>query len=176
MSSIPKTGGREPSSIGTSKPIDGRRVIAIFKFIKAILLILTSYGVHKLLDPELIDKIRIWSATLTDRVDQRLLLRALSFVEGLGADKLHLVMAITIAYTAVVLIEGTGLWLRKRWGEWVTLIATCSLIPFELWELIQRPAGRRWTVAATLIVNLVIAAYLAYLVRSAHKHETNDPT
>ena len=153
----------------TQGAIDGRRVIAIFKFLKALLLILTSYGVHKLLDPDLVEKIRVWSASLTDRVDQRLILRALSWVEGLGADKLHLVIAVTVAYTAVVLVEGTGLWLRQRWAEWVTLLATCSLIPFELWELIQRAPGRRWTVAATLAVNLLIAAYLALLLRSARR-------
>jgi uncharacterized membrane protein (DUF2068 family) len=169
MCSTPETGGHQPASAARPRTIDGRRVIAIFKFIKAILLILTSYGVHKLLDPQLIDKLHVWSATVTDRVDQRLILKALSFVEGLGADKLHLVMAVTIAYTAVVLMEGTGLWLRRHWGEWVTLIATCSLVPFELWELIHRPAGRRWTVAATLLVNLVIAAYLAHLVRTTHR-------
>lgn len=155
------------STIATPSPIDGRRVIAIFKFLKALLLILTSYGVHKLLDPALVEKIHIWSATVTDRVDQRLILRALSWVEGLGADKLHLVIAVGVAYTAVVLVEGTGLWLRKRWAEWVTLVATCSLIPFELWELIQRPPGHRWTVFATLAVNLLIAGYLALLLRSA---------
>jgi uncharacterized membrane protein (DUF2068 family) len=153
----------------TQSTIDGRRVIAIFKFLKALLLILTSYGVHKLLDPDLMEKIRIWSFSLTDRVDQRLILRALSWVEGLGADKLHLVIAVTVAYTAVVLVEGTGLWLRLRWAEWVTLIATCSLIPFELWELIHRPPGRRWAVAATLAVNLLIAAYLAWLLRAARR-------
>lgn len=170
MSSISETSGQQHSPAAPSAPIDGRRVIAIFKFMKALLLILTSYGVHRLLDPQLVEKLRVWSATVTDRVDQRLILRALSWVEGLGADKLHLVIAITVAYTAVVLVEGTGLWLRKRWADWVTLIATCSLIPFELWELIQRPPGRRWTVVATLAVNLLIAAYLGYLVRTARRH------
>jgi len=148
---------------------DGLRAIAVFKFFKAVLLIITSYGVHKLLDPELVEKIRIWSASLTDRVDQRLILRALSWIEGLGADKLHLVLAVTSGYTAVVLVEGTGLWLRKRWAEWVTVIATTALIPFELWELITRPAGRKWTVAATLAVNVLIAAYLAYLLRASRR-------
>src|SRR5450755_471234 len=126
------------------RKIDGLRIIALFKFMKALLLILTSYGVHKLLDPELSERIRIWSATVTDRVDQRLILRALTWVEGLGTDRLHLVIAVTIAYTAVVLVEGTGLWLRLRWAEWVTVIATTSLIPFELWELFARPPGHRW--------------------------------
>ena len=84
----------------------------------------------------------------------------------MGAGKLHLVIVVTVAYTAVVLVEGTGLWLRKRWAEWVTVVATTSLIPFELWELIRRQSGHRWTVAVTLAVNVLIAAYLAYLLRS----------
>jgi uncharacterized membrane protein (DUF2068 family) len=175
MSSIPET-GPNLSPPAPSAPIDGRRVIALFKFMKALLLILTSYGVHRLLDPKLVEQIHLWSATVTDRVDQRLILKALSWVEGLGADKLHLVIAVTVAYTAVVLVEGTGLWLRKRWADWVTLIATCSLIPFELWELIHRPPGHRWTVAATLAVNLLIAAYLGYLVRSGRQHGQPAPS
>ncbi|HEY6451064.1 MAG TPA: DUF2127 domain-containing protein [Steroidobacteraceae bacterium] len=158
-----------------ARRIDGLRVIAIFKYIKAVLLILTSYGVHRLLDPALLEKLRLWSATLTDRVDQRLLLRALSWVQGLGEDKLHLVIAVTVAYTAVVLIEGTGLWLRRRWAEWVTIVATLSLIPFELWELFMRPPGRRLTVVATLLVNVLIAAYLGYLLRTAHLHQHPGP-
>jgi uncharacterized membrane protein (DUF2068 family) len=170
MASSTDSGGQNNLNVAAPPRIDGRRVIALFKFVKALLLILTSYGVHKLLDPRLIEQIHIWSASLTDRVDQRLILRALSYVEGLGADKLHLVIAVTVAYTAVVLVEGTGLWLRQRWAEWVTVIATTSLIPFELWELIQRPPGHRWTVAVTLGVNVLIAAYLAYLLRTGRRH------
>jgi uncharacterized membrane protein (DUF2068 family) len=169
MSSSTESSGQTASSSVPPAKIDGLRIIALFKFVKALLLIITSYGVHKLLDPELVEKIRVWSATVTDRVDQRLILRALSWVEALGTDRLHLVIAVTIAYTAVVLVEGTGLWLRLRWAEWVTVIATTSLIPFELWELFARPPGHRWTVFATLLVNVLIAAYLAYLLRSAQR-------
>ena len=171
MASPIHSSGSAISRSGPPARIDGLRIIAIFKFLKAVLLILTSYGVHKLLDPELLERIRVWSASLTDRVDQRLILRALSWVEGLGADKLHLVIAVTVGYTVVVLIEGTGLWLRRRWAEWVTVIATTSLIPFELWEVLRRPPGHKWTVAVTLLVNLVIAAYLAWLLRTAHRRE-----
>jgi uncharacterized membrane protein (DUF2068 family) len=166
-----ESSGPTASDSAPPRKIDGLRIIAIFKFIKALLLILTSYGVHKLLDPDLVEKLRVWSSTVTDRVDQRLVLRALSFVEGLGADKLHLVIAITVGSTAVVLTEGIGLWLRLRWAEWVTVVATTSLIPFELWELIMRPPGHKLTVVATLLVNILIAAYLANRLRLAHRRE-----
>jgi uncharacterized membrane protein (DUF2068 family) len=176
MTTMPEPAASAPASIaapsaasaGPSAPprkIDGLRIIALFKFAKALLLIITSYGVHELLDPALIAKIRVWSATVTDRVDQRLILRALSWVEGLGADRLHLVISVGIAYTIVVLVEGTGLWLRRQWGKWFTTLLTCSLIPFELWDLYARPPGRRYAVLATLLVNIIIAAYLIYVLR-----------
>jgi len=36
-----------------------------------------------------------------------------------------------------MLTEGVGLALRKRWAEYLTIIATSSLIPLEVYELIQ---------------------------------------
>jgi len=145
--------------------LDPLRVIALFKFFKAALLIATGYGVHLLLKESLLLRMREWTMTLTDSFAQRLLLRTLGWVEGLGAKRIHIVMAVTLAYTAVVLTEGTGLWLRRAWGEWVTVVATASLIPFELWELIVRPPNRKLAVLATVIVNVSIVWYLSWLIR-----------
>jgi uncharacterized membrane protein (DUF2068 family) len=104
-------------------------------------------------------------------------MRALSWVEGLGAKKMQIFFAVTVAYTAVVLAEGTGLWLRRAWAEWLTVIATSSLIPFELWELITRPPGRRLAIGATLLLNLLIVWYLAYLLRKASaQHAPHAPS
>jgi uncharacterized membrane protein (DUF2068 family) len=166
------SGGTAVTLSAPPRRIDGLRLIALFKFAKALVLISTSYGVHKLLDPALVEKIRHWSASLAEPVDQHLILRALTWVEALGTDKLHLVIAVGIAYTVVVLVEGTGLWLRRAWAEWVTVLVTCSLIPFELWELFMRPPGRRLAVFVTLALNLLIAGYLIYLLRAQlRRHE-----
>lgn len=145
--------------------LDPLRVIALFKFFKALVLIATGYGVHLLLKGSLLLRLREWSVTLTDGFAQRLLLRTLGWVEGLGAKRIHIVMAVTLAYTAVVLTEGTGLWLRRAWAEWLTVIATASLIPFELWELIVRPLDRKLAVLATVVVNVAILWYLTWLLR-----------
>ena len=157
------------STVPTAKPrrIDGLRLIALLKFGKALLLIATSYGVHQLLNAALVERLYNWSADLSDdRFERKLLMQALTWVEGLGAQKIQIFFAVTVAYTAVVLAEGTGLWLRRAWAEWLTVIATSSLIPFELWELIARPPGRRLAIAVTLVLNLVIVWYLARLLRA----------
>jgi uncharacterized membrane protein (DUF2068 family) len=173
-----------PSSVDGALPaakprkFDGLRLIALLKFGKALLLIATSYGVHQLLNAALVERLYTWSADLSDdRFERKLLMRALTWVEGLGAKKIQIFLAVTIAYTAVVLTEGIGLWLRRAWAEWLTVIATSSLIPFELWELITRPPGRRLAIAVTLALNLVIVWYLARLLRATlARHQPPDPS
>jgi uncharacterized membrane protein (DUF2068 family) len=149
------------------RKFDGLRLIALLKFGKALLLIATSYGVHELANADLVERLYNWSRDLSDdRFERKLLMQALTWVEGLGARRMQVFFVVTVAYTAVVLAEGTGLWLRRAWAEWLTVIATGSLIPFELWELITRPPGRRLPIAVTLVLNALIVWYLARLLRS----------
>jgi uncharacterized membrane protein (DUF2068 family) len=152
------------------RKIDGLRVIALFKFAKVLLLIATSYGVHKLLDANIIERLYTWSSTLSDdRLERKLIERALTWVEDLGAKRIQIFVAVTVAYTAVALLEGIGLWMRRTWAEWLTVLFTASLIPFELWELIKRPPGHRLPIAATLFLNVVIVAYLVWFIRRQQK-------
>jgi uncharacterized membrane protein (DUF2068 family) len=163
----PAPGDSSPPTAAPRK-IDGLRLIALLKFGKVLLLIATSYGVHKLLNADLVERLYSWSAALSDdRFERKLLMRALTWVEGLGAQKIQIFLVVTIGYTAVALGEGIGLWMRRTWGEWLTVIATSSLIPFELWELITRPPGRRLALGATLGLNLLIVWYLARQLRRA---------
>jgi|HubBroStandDraft_3_1064219.scaffolds.fasta_scaffold339834_2 uncharacterized membrane protein (DUF2068 family) len=160
------------------RKIDGLRIIALFKFGKVLLLIATSYGVHKLLNAELVERLYNWSAELSDdRFERKLLMRALTWVEGLGAKRIQIFLAVTIGYAAVALAEGIGLWMRRTWGEWLTVILTSSLVPFELWELITRPPGRRLALAITLALNLLIVWYLVRQLRAAiARHPALDPS
>ena len=149
-----------------ARRFDGLRLIALLKLGKALVLIATSYGVHMLLKAGLLGRLNAWSATLTDSVERRLLLRALSWIENLGAKRIQILVAITLAYTAVVLAEGIGLWFRRAWAEWLTVLATGSLIPFELWELIRRPPGHRAAVVLALTFNAAVVWYLVWLLRA----------
>lgn len=148
-----------------ARALDGLRIIALFKFVKALLLIATGYGVHLLLKEDLLERLRLWTATLTDSFAQRLLQHALGLAEGLGTKRIHIVIGVTLGYTAVVLAEGIGLWMRRAWAEWFTVLATASLIPFELWELLVRPPDRKLAVLITVLLNSAVVWYLALLLR-----------
>jgi uncharacterized membrane protein (DUF2068 family) len=53
--------------------------------------------------------------------------------------------------------EGIALYLGKPWARWFTIVATSSLIPVEIYEIIRRPQLIR---VAALIVNVGVVAYL----------------
>lgn len=127
---------------------------------------------RELLQPELLERLWGWSLTLTDAFPRRLLTQAIAWAADLSPHKVHMLMGVSAGYVGVVLVEGVGLWRRIRWVEWLTVIATASLVPFELYELAVRPPGRRIAVLVTLVLNVLILGYLIRLLRrQAHRHE-----
>ena len=88
-------------------------------------------------------------------------------LSGLSASRLHALRMVTLAYAAIFATEGIGLWMQKRWAEWLTVIITASLIPLEVWELIFRPTVGK---AVVLVANTAIVIYLVWHVRSRRKH------
>ncbi len=74
----------------------------------------------------------------------------------------------SFAYSALLLIEGVGLCLRKRWAEFMTVGITASLLPFEIIELSHRMTP---TAVIITLLNLAILWYLiAQLVKGRIRH------
>jgi uncharacterized membrane protein (DUF2068 family) len=71
----------------------------------------------------------------------------------------------SFVYSALLLIEGIGLSLRKRWAEYLTVGITASLLPFEFYEL-----HRRVTVSG-IVVAVVNLAILVYLIARLYKDQ-----
>ncbi len=155
--------------------IDGLRLIGLFKIGKAALLLATTYGLYRLLNPDLVEHLHDWLNTLTDTFERRLLERALNWFDSLGSRRVGGIVMVTALYTAVLLAEGIGLWLRKVWAEWLTVIATASLIPFELWQLIFGHHHKRLAVLGATILNIVIVTYLAYQLRQSRGPRRRSP-
>jgi len=63
-----------------------------------------------------------------------------------------------VSYALLNLAMGYGLHMRKRWAEWLTVIATALLIPFEIYEIIQ---VQTTIYIGVLILNCAIVYYLA---------------
>jgi uncharacterized membrane protein (DUF2068 family) len=139
----------------------GVRVVALYLFTKALLLLGSDYGLYRLLDARRAVRVARWTATLTDLRARRLLLQTLEWFGGLGVATVHLVMWVTLLYALLALIEGYGLWRHRRWAEWLTVVASAALVPFEIWQLVTRPAHETAWVLSVLLANVIIVVYLA---------------
>ncbi len=155
-----------PSS--TSRPRRGDRdpvltIIAFFKFCKALVLIVIGLGALQLVRPEVREQARELFEALGQTIDVVPVLRLLRGIGALAPKSLRLVGAGAFLYAALFLTEGTGLWLQKRWAEYLTVVATASFIPFEIFELTRKLSFPR---AGALVINALVLAYLIYRLKN----------
>ncbi|HEY5033935.1 MAG TPA: DUF2127 domain-containing protein [Candidatus Dormibacteraeota bacterium] len=67
-----------------------------------------------------------------------------------------------IVYALLEGTEGVGLAMRRRWAEYLTVIATGLLIPFEAYEVIHKVTLFK---VGALLLNVAVVGYLAYRKR-----------
>jgi uncharacterized membrane protein (DUF2068 family) len=93
-------------------------------------------------------------------VIEQLFYRALALISGISHTTLLAIGA--FAYAALEGAEGVGLAMRRRWAEYLTVLATGALIPFEAYEVVHKLTLLR---AGALLLNLAVVGYLAYRKR-----------
>ena len=67
-----------------------------------------------------------------------------------------------IVYALLEGTEGVGLAMRRRWAEYLTVIATGVLIPYEAYEVVHHVTLFK---VGALLLNLAVVGYLAYRKR-----------
>jgi len=133
------------------------RLIAIFKFFKAALLIALVVGLFRLLHKDVGDVLEHWSKTLRLDPGSHYVNLTLEKAAHVSPDQVKKLGLGSFLYAGLFLTEGTGLWLRKRWGEWLTVIITSSLVPVEVYEIYRHLSLAKLVV---LGLNVAIVIYL----------------
>jgi uncharacterized membrane protein (DUF2068 family) len=133
------------------------RLIAVFKFAKALLVIATGMGLWSFYNPTFATALYRLMRRLPYAFEQRLLREALAFLSGMSPGRIQIIATATFAYSTLFLIEGVGLWRGRHWGEVLTVAATSSLVPIEVFEIIRHASLVKILV---LVLNLAIVVYL----------------
>jgi uncharacterized membrane protein (DUF2068 family) len=100
----------------------------------------------------------------------------LTRLANLKPHSLKLLAAFAFVYAAISAAEATGLWLQKRWAEYLTAVATAIFLPLEIHELVKRVTFVR---VLAFAVNLGILVYLVWAKHlfgiGGKRRETNEP-
>jgi uncharacterized membrane protein (DUF2068 family) len=107
--------------------------------------------------------LRNWVAELNINPERRLIPRLLSsMLHAFGDVSTRTVVLVGIGallFGALELTEAVGLARRRRWAEYLTVIAGCIGIPFEVMEVVHRQTPIR---IGILAINVAIVIYLAW--------------
>src|SRR5262245_34900990 len=143
-------------------------IIGGFKLLKGLLLLAVGIGALNLLHRDIADTLGPLISHLHVDPNNRHLNRALEKLWSLDARALKRIGAGTFVYAGLLLTEGVGLLLRRRWAEYFTVLVTGSFIPLELYELARRATVTRLVV---LVINVAIVCYLAAHIASTRATE-----
>jgi uncharacterized membrane protein (DUF2068 family) len=135
------------------------RLIGVFKMVKTLVLLGAAgflLATHARSEDATREAIRFIERLGVDP-GSHVVRASIERVNGMSSHKLELFAIACVVYAAVFATEGTGLLLRKHWGEWLTVVVTASFVPFEVYELVHRPTATR---VVALVINALVVAYL----------------
>jgi|tagenome__1003787_1003787.scaffolds.fasta_scaffold20806694_2 uncharacterized membrane protein (DUF2068 family) len=147
------------------------RLLAVERAVRGVLLVLLAYGVYKFQGSkdslqQVFDTYLPLLRPLADRAGidlqsagpVKLIEKALHTSQG----TLTWVTIGVLAYGCLELVEAVGLWIMKRWGEYIAVVGTGIFIPLEIYELVERVTYVR---VGAFILNVFAVVYLLYTKR-----------
>jgi len=140
--------------------------IAALKFVNGIGLLAIGLGALHYLHGDIENDVAHWMELLRADPHNRYLLWLLEKLSNVDDRQLRQLSVGTFFYSALFLLEGTGLAMAKRWAEYLTIVTTASLMPLELYELYVRLT---WPRGVVLVVNIVVVWYLVVELRRTKK-------
>ena len=147
------------------------RLLAAERAIRGVLLVLLAYGVYRFNGSrsslrQVFDTYLPLLRPVADRLGfdlesagpVRLIEKALSAQHS----TLLMVSAGVLAYGVLELVEAVGLWLMRRWGEYVAVVGTGIFIPLEVYEILETVT---WVRVFALALNVFAVVYLLWTKR-----------
>jgi uncharacterized membrane protein (DUF2068 family) len=141
------------------------KVIIIERIVKALVLIALAIGLLVAGERGLLSMAAHYAQDQLNldadqNVIETLLLRLLMTISSFSHTTVLAIGA--FLYALLEGTEGVGLAMRRRWAEYLTVLATGALIPFETYEVIQHVTLFR---VGALLLNVAVVGYLAYRKR-----------
>jgi uncharacterized membrane protein (DUF2068 family) len=135
------------------------KLIAIFKIVKGVLLLAIGFSLLVLNSrTRWLDAISDWADEEVLLLHSKVLVYLLNKLQAVLADgEFRVPGLLALFYSAILFTEGIGVYLQKRWAEYLMVFATATLIPFEVRHIYHHPSLAGFVV---LVVNCFIVWFL----------------
>jgi uncharacterized membrane protein (DUF2068 family) len=147
------------------------RVFAVERFLRALVFLGLAYGLWRFkyarhsIDAEF-DRERPIARELFLQLGYNInnskLVGLIQHALTLSSRSITLLAAGLVAYAIVEVVEATGLWLSRRWGEYFAMVATSVGLPLEIYDLARKVTP---TTLIFFAVNLALVVYLVMTKR-----------
>ncbi|MGE5137317.1 MAG: DUF2127 domain-containing protein [Gemmatimonadota bacterium] len=148
------------------------RFFAVERFLRAIIFALLAYAlwqfrtsrvsIEQEYNKDLLPVLRTLLTELGYNVKHSHLLGLIQHAFTLNARTLTWLALGALGYALIEVLEGVGLWLLKRWGEYFAMIATSVGIPYEIYDLTAKVTALR---LIAFVLNVALVAYLVLTKR-----------
>jgi uncharacterized membrane protein (DUF2068 family) len=142
------------------------RLLAVERAVRAVLILAAAYGVwrfrahhdsiQKAFNEDL-PLLRPIADKLNYSLDDSSIVHTIRTVIEASKGTLAAVAVGLLVYGILQLVEATGLWLLKRWGEYFAVVATSLGLPIEIYELTEKITTFR---IGALVINVAAVVYL----------------
>ena len=156
------------------------KFIAMERWIRATAMIAIAFGLFKLTSTnnnfyssfaELTKAFKPFADKIGFNLSQSHSLHLIESMLKWSHTRYFTVASLLIVYALMQILEGYGLWIGARWGEYLAAIVTGIFIPLEIYEVATHATILK---ALALLLNLGIVAYLVlkerlFGLRGGHK-------
>ena len=141
-------------------------IIAVLKMLKGIVLLIIGIKLLTLLNKDVAE----WAMDFVNRhgidAENRFVHSILEKLADVNRNQMMMMSGGAFLYSSLQMTEGIGLWMEKRWAEYLTVVATSLFVPLEIYEIYEKFT---WVRVLILIVNLFVVWYLATRLRDEKK-------
>ncbi len=148
------------------------RLFAVERFLRAIIFAGLGYALWRFesarvsieqeYTKDLLPVLRTLMTELGYNVHHSHLLGLIQHAFTLNTRTLTWLAIAALAYAVIEILEGIGLWLLKRWGEYFAMIATSVGIPYEIYDLTAKVTVLR---LVAFVINVALVVYLVVTKR-----------
>ncbi len=149
----------------------GLKVIGVLKLISGVTALAVGIGVFRFLGHDPGPQAERIITHLGLDPHNHLIHEAVSRITGIDRTHLRALEFGTFFYAALHTVEGLGLILGYHWAEYLVIVATGSLIPFEIYEIARKFTAIR---IVLFVLNVAIVIYLIITLRKDRRERTRD--